>query len=95
MADRLLVLVPHEQMHAPRSILEQARKSGPDVSEMGAIKNTTELITHSLCIANRCTVEGGMGGLAWQNGPAQWAGYGIQVWTCTKTRSLLMPIGSS
>ena len=33
MADRLLVLVPHEQTHAPRSILEQARNLGPDVTE--------------------------------------------------------------
>ena len=31
MADRLLILVPHEHTHAPRSILEQARKLGPDV----------------------------------------------------------------
>ena len=47
MADRLLVLVPHEHMHAPRSILEQARKLGPDVTEMRAIKHTMELIAHS------------------------------------------------
>ena len=41
MADRLLVLVPHEQqMHAHRCILEQARKLGPDLTEMGAIKHT-------------------------------------------------------
>ena len=52
MADRLLVLVPHEHMHAPRSILEQARHLGPDVTEMRAIKHTMELIAHSLCIAN-------------------------------------------
>ena len=52
MADRLLVLVPHEHTHAPRSILEQARKVGPDVTEMRAIKHTMELIAHSLCIAN-------------------------------------------
>ena len=52
MADRLLVLVPHEQTHAPRSILEQARKLGPDFTEMRAIKHTMELIAHSLCIAN-------------------------------------------
>ena len=52
MADRLLVLVPHEDTHAPRSILEQARKLGPDVTEMRAIKHTMELIAHSLCIAN-------------------------------------------
>ena len=52
MAYRLLVLVPHEHMHAPRSILEQARKLGPDVTEMRAIKHTMELIAHSLCIAN-------------------------------------------
>ena len=61
MADRLLVLVPHEHMHAPRSILEQARKLGPEVTEMRAIKHTMELIAHSLCIANafkRCTGEG-------------------------------------
>ena len=54
MADRLPALVPHEHMHAPRSILEQARKLGPDVTEMRAImiKHTMELIAHSLCIAN-------------------------------------------
>ena len=52
MADRLLVLVPHEHTHAPRSILQQARKLSPDVTEMRAIKHTMELIAHSLCIAN-------------------------------------------
>ena len=52
MADRLLILVPHEQTPAPRSILEQARKMGPDVIEMRAIKHAMELIAHSLCIAN-------------------------------------------
>ena len=52
MANRLLVLVPHEHTHAPRSILEQARKLGPDVTEMRAVKHTMELIAHSLCIAN-------------------------------------------
>ena len=52
MADRLLVPVPHEHTHAPRSILEQVRKLGPDVTEMRAIKHTMELIAHSLCIAN-------------------------------------------
>ena len=52
MADRLLVLVPHEHTHAPRSILEQARTLGPDVTEMRAIKQTMELIAHSLSIAN-------------------------------------------
>ena len=51
-ADRLLVLVPHEHTHEPRSILEQARKLGPDVTEMRAIKHTMELIAHSLCIPN-------------------------------------------
>ena len=53
MADRLLVLVPQEQKHARRSILGQARKLGPDLTNMGAIKHTMELIAHSLCIANR------------------------------------------
>ena len=52
MADRLLVLVPHEHTHAPRSILEHARKLGPDVTEMRATKHTMELIAHSLSIAN-------------------------------------------
>ena len=52
MANRLLAPVPHEYMHAPRSILEQARKLGPNVTEMRAIKHTMELIAHSLCIAN-------------------------------------------
>ena len=48
MGDRLLVLVPHEHTHAPRSILEQARKLGPDVTEMRAIKHTMELIAHRI-----------------------------------------------
>ena len=52
MADRLLIRVPHEHMPSPRSILEQARKLGPDVTEMRAVKHTMELIAHSLCIAN-------------------------------------------
>ena len=52
MADRLLVLVPHEHTHAPRSMLEQARILGPDVTEMRAIKRTMELIAPSLYIAN-------------------------------------------
>ena len=52
MANRLLVLVPHEQTHAPRNILEQARKLGPDVTEMRATKHTVELIAHSSCTAN-------------------------------------------
>ena len=51
MADRLLALVPHEQTHAPGSILEQARKLVPDVTEMRAIKHTMELIAYSVCIA--------------------------------------------
>ena len=57
MADRFLVLVPHEHVHAPRSILEQARKLGPDVTEMRATKHTMELIAHSLCIANGAPVK--------------------------------------
>ena len=57
MADRLLVLVPHEHTHAPRSILEQARKLGPDVTEMRAIKHTMEVIAHSLCIANKAPAK--------------------------------------
>ena len=44
MADRPLVLVPHKQTHGPRSILEKAGKLGSDVTEMGAIKHTMELI---------------------------------------------------
>ena len=68
MADRLLVLVPHEQMHAPRSILEQARKSGPDVTEMRAIKHTIELIANSLCIANGAPAK-----VAWEGWPGKTA----------------------
>ena len=66
MADRLLVLGPHEHTHAPRSILEQARKLGPDLTEMRAIQHTMELIAHSFCIANGATGKGGAGGLAWK-----------------------------
>ena len=74
MADRLLVLVPHEHTHAPRSILEQARNwvLGPDVTEMRAIKHTMELIAHSLCIANgapaKVAREGRPGKMALLNG---------------------------
>ena len=62
MADRLVVLLPHEHMHAPRSISEQARKLGPDVTEMRAIKRTMELIAHSLCIANGAPAKVARGG---------------------------------
>ena len=72
MADRLLVLVPLEQTHAPRSILEQARNLGPDGTDMRAIKHTMELIAHSLCIANGAPVkvarEGWSGKTALLNG---------------------------
>ena len=44
-----LVLVPHEQTHGP---LGTGQKLGPDLTEMGAIKHTMELIAHSLCFAN-------------------------------------------
>ena len=56
MADRLLVLVPHEHTHAPRSILEQARKLGPDATEMRAIKHTMEFIAPELP-TNVCKVR--------------------------------------
>ena len=52
MADRLLVPVPHEQTHTPRSIFELAGKLGSDLSETLSIKHTMELIAHSFCIAN-------------------------------------------
>ena len=72
MADKLLVLVPHEHMHALRSILEHARKLGPDVTEMRATKHTMELIAHSLCIANgapaKVAREGRPGKTAMLNG---------------------------
>ena len=94
MADRLLVLVPHAYMHAPRSILEQARKLGPDVTAMGAIKYTMELIAHSLCIANSAPAK-----VAREGWPGNWPCSMGRVWetslNCTKARSLLMPIGSS
>ena len=93
MADRLLVLVPHEQPHAPRSILEQARKLGPDITELRAINHTMELIAHSSCIANgaqaKVTREGWPGKTALLNGQS------MVSLICTKARSLLMPIGSS
>ena len=47
-ADRLLVLVPHEQTHAPRSILEQAGELGSDLTKTGAIKHTYGLIAQIL-----------------------------------------------
>ena len=52
--------------------LEQARKLGPDVIEMRAIKHTMELIAHSLCIANgapaKVAREGRPGKMALLNG---------------------------
>ena len=66
MANRLLILVPREHTHAPRSILEQARKLGPDVTEMRAIKNRIELIAHSLCIANGAPAK-----VAWNGWPGK------------------------
>ena len=90
MADRLLVLVPREQTHAPRSILEQARKLGPDVTEMRAMKHTMELIAHSLCIANSAPAKVAQDG--WPGKTALLNGQSIL--NCTKVRSLLMPIGS-
>ena len=80
MADRLLVLVPHEHTHAPRSILEQARKLVPDVTD-GNEGNQTHNRAHrpQLVYRKRCTGKGGAGRLAWQNGPVQWAEYGNQV----------------
>ena len=68
MVDRLLVLVPHEHTHAPRSVLEQARKLGPDVTEMRAITHTMEIIAHSLCIANGAPAE-----VAWEGWPGKTA----------------------
>ena len=77
-ADRLLVLVPHQHTHAPRSILKEARRLGPDVTEIteqSAISNQThtmELIAHSLCIANgapaKVAQEGWPGKTALLNG---------------------------
>ena len=49
MADRLLVLVPHEHAHAPRSILEEARKLGPDVTEIGQ-SNTQWSSSPTACV---------------------------------------------
>ena len=92
MSDKLLVLVPHA--HAPRSMLEQARKLGPDVTETRAIKHTVELIAHSLCIANGAPAK-----VARDGWPAKRPCSMGRVWessqNCTKAQSLLMPIGSS
>ena len=60
--------MPHEHTHAPRSILEQARKLGPDATEMRAIKHTMELIAHSLCIANGAPAK-----VAWDGWPGKTA----------------------
>ena len=72
MADRFLVLVPHGHKHAPRSILEQARKLGPDVTDLRAINHTMEHISHILCIANgapaKVAQEGWPGKTALLNG---------------------------
>ena len=82
MADRLLLLVPHEQTHARRSISEQARKLGLDVSLSLSLSLNEGNQSHNgahrpqLVYRKRCIGEGGAGGPAWQNGPAQWAEYG-------------------
>ena len=72
MSDRLLVLMPREQTHAPSSILEQARKFGPGFTEMRATEHMMELIAHSLCIANgapaKVAREGWPGKMALLNG---------------------------
>ena len=78
MSDRLLVLVPPEHTHAPRSILEQARKLGPDVTGMRAIKQTMELIARSLSIANRAPAKMVRDGWPGKNGPAQWQSMGTK-----------------
>ena len=98
MADRLLVPVPHEHTHAPRSILEQARKLGPDVTEMRAIKHTMELIAHSLptaCVSQAVHRRRARGTAGLAKRPCSMG----RVWepslNCTKARSLLMPIGRS
>ena len=90
MADRLLVLVPHVQTHAPRSILEQARKLGPDVTEMRAIKHTMELIAHSLCIANGAPAK-----VAWDGWRGKTALLNGQNMVTKSEMHQLMPIGSS
>ena len=53
MADRPLVLVPHEHMHAPRSIMEQARKLGPDVTEMALAWQNDPAHMSSILVRNR------------------------------------------
>ena len=68
MADRLLVLVLHEQTHAPRSILEQDEELSPDVPELGTIKHTMKLITYSLRIANSAQAK-----VAWEDWPGRTA----------------------
>ena len=95
MANRLLVLVPHEQTHAPRSILGQARELGPDITEMRAIKHTMVLIAHSFCITKGVPAK-----VAWEGWPDKTAllngqSTGTKSLNCTKARSLLTPVGSS
>ena len=68
MADRLLVPEPHEQTHAFGNILERARKLGSDLTEMRAIKQTMELLAHSLCIANGAPAK-----VAWDGWPGKTA----------------------
>ena len=55
-------------VRTPRSILKQARKLGPDVTEMRAIKHTMELIAHSLCVANSALAKVAQEG--WPGKPA-------------------------
>ena len=66
MADRLLVLVPHEHTHAPRSILEQARKLGPEVTEMRAIKREREREIHYVHSASLAYEDG----IVFMSGPS-------------------------
>ena len=60
MADRLLVLVPHEQTHAPRSILEQARKLGPPCVGCNDLASTANAPETMLLPLEITSVESGV-----------------------------------
>ena len=44
--------MPNEQLHGPISIIKQRLELAANMGKMRAIKHATELIAHSLCIAN-------------------------------------------
>ena len=71
MADSLLVLVPHEQMHRASSILKQIGILSPDGTKARAAKSVMKLIAYSLSVAKVAPIAPTeMAGEAGPNKPA-------------------------